>query len=98
MGWRRGRLVNLAGLVLAEGEEVALNQSAVLRGYSVRALAQHGARVEKCVQGSLAANSLFRKKYSLFERVGNFTLSQRNHCVNLATQAANRDRIGKIPC
>ena len=23
---------------------------------------------------------------------------QLNHCVNLATQAANRDRIGKIPC
>jgi hypothetical protein len=47
---------------------------------------------------SLAANSLFRKKYSLFERVGNFTPSQLNHCVNLATQAANRERIGKIPC
>jgi len=47
---------------------------------------------------SFVAHSLFHKKYSLFEGVGNFTLSQRNHCVNLARQTVNRDGIRKIPC
>jgi hypothetical protein len=97
---------HLAGLVLAAGEVVAPNQSAVLTDIlseRPRSMAAGGAQapsfqVRSNFPCSLAENSLFRKKYSLFERVGNFTLSQRIHCTNPATQAANRDRIGKIPC
>ena len=96
---------HLAGLVLAAGEVVAPNQSAVLTDIlseQPRSMAAGGAqtlsfKVPSNFPCSLAENSLFRKKYSLFERVGNFTLSQRIHCTNPATQAATRDRIGKIP-
>jgi len=66
----RWRLVNLAGSVLAEGEEVALNQSAVLRGYSVRVTAQYGRGRStgspfKCVRLSLFA----RGKLPVLQRV-----------------------------
>jgi hypothetical protein len=98
---------HLAGLVLAEGGEVALNQSAVLRDIRSerpRSMGAGGAPallLSSAFKGfscSLAANSLFCKKYSLFERVGNFTLSQQNHCVNLSSAGCERVRIGKIPC